>query len=205
MAVSPLECGPQTMAVVRAGPQGLPDSTGARHPLAVPSRSESIVRRAGCVSCARPDLWEPGVGNDLGRPDIKRRWAPPMDAEEDASHEALLVHAVAHPRSSVAPTFSNILRTSSPPPGSPHGACTGPVSSPRIVVVPPAQRLRRLRRPRVGQGVPPIRGGESTPPGSSPLFRIFSPTRSPIVERSRGEAGARRGPSSGEPRRPGLL
>ena len=29
----------------------------------VPSSSETIIRGAGCLSWARPDLWEPRVGN----------------------------------------------------------------------------------------------------------------------------------------------
>jgi len=33
------------------------------------SRSESLVRGAGCVNRARPDLWEPWEGNFPGPPD----------------------------------------------------------------------------------------------------------------------------------------
>ena len=43
---------------------------------ALSPHGEAILRRAGCVNCARPDPWEAGEGNPPGRPDkrpIKKR------------------------------------------------------------------------------------------------------------------------------------
>ena len=44
-------------------------ATSHRAPVGAP-RSESMSRRAGCVSCACPDLWGPREGNDPGLPDL---------------------------------------------------------------------------------------------------------------------------------------
>ena len=42
-----------------------------RYGVYLPSRSDALIRGAGCGNSARPDLWEPWVGDCPGPPDFR--------------------------------------------------------------------------------------------------------------------------------------
>ena len=54
--------------------EAIPASASAHPPFAA-ACSESMTRRAGCVNCARPDLWGTGEGDFPGLPDWRRRFS----------------------------------------------------------------------------------------------------------------------------------
>jgi hypothetical protein len=68
-----VEQGTQDMGVVDAALGAVSSTSGLRGSFDLSSRSEPVIRGAGCGSSASPDLWEAGESDLPGPPDMPRR------------------------------------------------------------------------------------------------------------------------------------
>ncbi|MCP4602822.1 MAG: hypothetical protein GY847_20280 [Proteobacteria bacterium] len=57
------------MGEIQPSARTLQSSAAEDHAPRMTARSESMMRGAGCLNWARPDLWEAGEGNFPGLPD----------------------------------------------------------------------------------------------------------------------------------------
>lgn len=57
------------MGAVQSPPETLPAAAAHHRPFKAPPRSKTVIRRAGCGSPARPDLWGAWGSDPSGLPD----------------------------------------------------------------------------------------------------------------------------------------
>jgi hypothetical protein len=88
---SPRWTGTHVLACVSPARGTLSAPRSHRRPLHLSSCSESMIGRAGCARRARPDPWEPRVGDCPGRPDSV--YGDPMDPNEPGSGGAIRIAA----------------------------------------------------------------------------------------------------------------
>jgi hypothetical protein len=70
MVAPAVEQGTQDMGVVESAHRAVSSTVGSRCSFDLSSRSEPMIRGAGCGSPASPDLWEAGESDLPGPPDI---------------------------------------------------------------------------------------------------------------------------------------
>jgi hypothetical protein len=87
VARSPLELDADAVGALRSTRRALSAPAAPRRALGTSCRGESLIRGAGCLNWARPDLREPGAGNRPGPPD------PVVCARADTPNIGILVYS----------------------------------------------------------------------------------------------------------------